>query len=292
MGDRRRKLWAEDVVSLSFANPYLLYAILAISALHMFVLDPTRKDIRLRANLYHTNALRLMQPVLANMTKDHSMAMFAAPMLLSAYASADAALGHQQTCRFADPIDDILTCFQLGRGINAVLIPFAEHLLGTNLAPLIVFTDVEDKGAIETAQLKLSHLQSVRDLANRIAGEKTKLVYTPAIDNLIRYTAILSTTDRDHDSLRYLSSWPFELDPQFYNLVRSHDPIALIVLAYYAVMVTMRPDAWWMCEWPRLLMARIDELLGLEWEYLLRWPRQVIRGKRSMIEDYHLDGGP
>lgn len=275
LGETRLSIWSCGFVQLGFSRPYLLYATLALASLHLYLHDPTRSELAAWSSAYHTAALRLIQPVIANMDQDDSIPIFAATGLIALYALAEVS---NIPARVSDPIDDILSCFQSGRGIRIVMSPYFDYLVTTWMAPCIVWTDCDEDAVLQTVQSKYSHLLPLRDLASRTSSESTRRAYLHAIDNLLKCMAVLSTTSYDHPSLRFIHNWFVDLDVEILDMLKLRDPLTLVIMAHYTVMMGMRPYAWWLCKWPPLLMARIDSLLGSEWDDLLRWPRQMVFG--------------
>ncbi|KAF2716985.1 hypothetical protein K431DRAFT_234090, partial [Polychaeton citri CBS 116435] len=49
---------------------------------------------------------------------------------------------------------------------------------------------------------------------------------------------------------RIIMAWPNQLNPQFPDLLECREPIALLVLAHYAILLSTRRKLWWLRKWP------------------------------------------
>lgn len=72
-------------------------------------------------------------------------------------------------------------------------------------------------------------------------------------------------------------------------MLTTRNPLALLILAHYAVVIHARPNSWWFTRWPETMLHRLAVLLGPDWLPWLRWP---IRGssdrlKRMQCRDTH-----
>jgi hypothetical protein len=71
--------------------------------------------------------------------------------------------------------------------------------------------------------------------------------------------------------------WPSVLKPEFWEVLEAKAPVALLVLAYFAALMSLRPNLWWFQLWPKLLFDKIEEILdGEEWREALAWPKKLI----------------
>ena len=62
----------------------------------------------------------------------------------------------------------------------------------------------------------------------------------------------------------------------YLRLLTEQRPEALILLAYYAVILHRRRRSWIIGDAGRLLITAISSHLGRHWQPLLEWPRQQV----------------
>lgn len=109
-----------------------------------------------------------------------------------------------------------------------------------------------------------------------------------ALDNLIGIYAATYGRRAEDKSIRYdgppdnqfVFGWLYRLDVEFVAGVRRCEPCALLVLAYYAVLLNgeVNGGAWYIEGWREHIVARVGELLAGddecgEW---LRWPAEQV----------------
>ena len=85
-----------------------------------------------------------------------------------------------------------------------------------------------------------------------------------------------------------LVKWLSFLPIQFTNLINSHDPRALVIMARYYVIVAfvlsyVKTAAWWwMRERPVYMILQIKAFLGEEWDVWMQWPNEVVEMLQSV----------
>jgi hypothetical protein len=83
----------------------------------------------------------------------------------------------------------------------------------------------------------------------------------------------------DHMTFHLISAWPSVLKLEFWQLLEARSPVALLVLAYFAALMSLRPKLWWLHNWPKLLLEKVEEQLGGdEWQEALAWPKRIVDG--------------
>ena len=98
-----------------------------------------------------------------------------------------------------------------------------------------------------------------------------------ALRVLLQTLQILMWRQEDHFTFHLINAWPSVLKPEFWRLLEAKSQIALLVLAYFAALMSMRPKLWWFQHWPKLLLEKVEEhLVGDEWEEALAWPKRVV----------------
>ncbi|KAF1949809.1 hypothetical protein CC80DRAFT_428107 [Byssothecium circinans] len=80
-----------------------------------------------------------------------------------------------------------------------------------------------------------------------------------------------------HTAHNHVLLWLYSMESSFVDLIRAKDPIALLLLAYYAPLIKTMRRAWFMSAWPDHLLATIQTLLGPDYAHWLAWPLHVSR---------------
>ncbi|KAK8172642.1 hypothetical protein BKA80DRAFT_263468 [Phyllosticta citrichinensis] len=81
-------------------------------------------------------------------------------------------------------------------------------------------------------------------------------------------------------SNQFVFGWLYRIRNDFVSRVCARDPRALLLVAYYAVLLdssTTVPQGWYIQRWSRHLVARVGEMLPKEpeLEERMRWPREM-----------------
>jgi hypothetical protein len=70
------------------------------------------------------------------------------------------------------------------------------------------------------------------------------------------------------------------VDKRFLDLIETNHPVALVILAHYAVLMAQGHRAWWLKDWPeRILNTSITLLDPIpDFRKWFDWPLEQIRG--------------
>ncbi|KAG9558555.1 hypothetical protein KCU77_g2729, partial [Aureobasidium melanogenum] len=86
-------------------------------------------------------------------------------------------------------------------------------------------------------------------------------------------------------SAHLIDQWAVKLPPVFKDMLVERKPIALIILAYWAVLTSINPRPWHLKGLAEVLIARIQDILGEEWAEFLRWPRERVTENARAAQD-------
>lgn len=106
-----------------------------------------------------------------------------------------------------------------------------------------------------------------------------------SIRRLFINMAVLDDSPKDHSSASLIQRWPIGFDTPFFALCESRHPIALILLAWYALLCQKRANIWFFQRWPRVILRAIDrETQGTEWAPFVVEPTQEVERLVAMAE--------
>ncbi|KAL4862094.1 hypothetical protein BDV12DRAFT_49931 [Aspergillus spectabilis] len=71
---------------------------------------------------------------------------------------------------------------------------------------------------------------------------------------------------------KFVFVWLYGMDPQFVRCLQQRHPLSLLVLAYYAFLLTTMQRDWFIQSWPGHLLTRIYDLIDRNYVEWLRWP--------------------
>ncbi|OTA67863.1 hypothetical protein K449DRAFT_388662 [Hypoxylon sp. EC38] len=265
-------VWREVVADLATQYPYLLHEILAISALHLRTTVPSEQCAFLEraAQEHQANAISLFRGALASMSVETAPALFACSCLFIPYHFAAAKdpsslLFNEETGALAEWLVLIQGCAAITMEHNATLMRSSlRALLGNLYTPKL-----EDLSSGPT-DARLIDLSSKLPIAH--GYKECRESYERTIVRL-RVCFYLSdradsSIDRKNAALRF----PPLMDPHFREDLAAKLTAALIVMAYWCVLLHRVEDRWWLKERVQPLLLQIEELVPLEYRSLMEWP--------------------
>jgi hypothetical protein len=245
----------DTVPALALEYDFLLSGIFAVTSLHLALHNPSTIHTQ-SAVKHHSEALTLVGPHLTNVTPDNIAALFSFACLISSYSFG---FHHTQPLSL-DPLGEVFEVFTLIRGIGVIVKggmqwlmegPFANSMLPTpsnpnaNLAPKI-------EAALSALSRRNSDLMtdSIRD------------AYAGAID-LLRKTFLLAA---EKPSLKTTSLiFPILVADEFVQKLRDRDPLALVILANYAVVLYWLRSSIWIGGWGKEIVDTVKHAVDTEW---------------------------
>ena len=183
-------------MNTAFSQDYLLYQILAVSALHSFHQDRSRQDLLAKAISYRGLALQKINPALANMTAALCIPVFAFAGLSMVYAFAElVALQHdregeaQQQQAF-DPIRHITGCLQQNFGIRTVVHTYREAIQASWASELININSDSDFALLSHSGLVFAHAEKLHSLID-VHERRLELLVDDDVRNVFALSAAL-----------------------------------------------------------------------------------------------------
>ncbi|KAL4737169.1 hypothetical protein BDV11DRAFT_160572 [Aspergillus similis] len=266
-------------LSIGLASPYLLHQLLAFSARHLAYLHPDKSAYYLhQATSLQTRALSLFNAEKVQITASNCVAVCLFSVMLGHHLLADTltfalspnvqALGDGSGGLDAF-LERYVQCLETHRGVYTVAMGNWSLLMETELAPVLLrsraFTSQEPKGD-ECQQLQALVASSV----SLDQGEKE------ACRQAIRYLQLgFDALTTREGKLRYqmLFLWNVLVPSEFNGLLATKRAQALVILAYYALLLHQGRHIWQVGGAGQHILGMIQENLGPEWDRWLEYPR-------------------
>lgn len=265
-----------DIVpALGFEHDFLLSGLLAVSSLHLALLNPS--DINIASAIkYHTEALRQVQPHLMNVSPNNVGALFSFSCLIASYSFGF----HQIQTPSNNSLKSILEVFTLIRGIRVIVRdgmqwlkkgPFAQSL---SINPSNPNASLEPK--LEAALSKL-----LQRTSEHKSDPKSRDVYTAAIA-LLRQNFILAS-EKPGVKMTALP-FPILVSDIFLESLKGEDPLALVIFANYAVLLHWLRGYVWLRGWGKQIVQAVNHIVGTEWSDCLEGAMQEISISDIMLK--------
>ncbi|KAI9685638.1 MAG: hypothetical protein M1820_010766 [Bogoriella megaspora] len=234
-----------SLMQLAFAHPYVLHTKLSLTALDLFHHDPANVKYYRQASAHNLAALRYARPNISRGSKEHSEAIWTFSALTSLYAFVEPPLRllSSEYASTVDPIQDLLNAFWMGRGINTVMALNEEHLKKAGKPDHSKWPDdrVLVRNTVESEYVQLGQL---KELVSRCCNPNEASILHKALQDLFETIALLDKKPLNDSSARLIQTWPMHLDASILAMMEARNPLALVVVAHYAVMVNQRRNIW------------------------------------------------
>jgi hypothetical protein len=132
--------------------------------------------------------------------------------------------------------------------------------------------------AVHGLESRFPQLAWLRSFIERQCGDQEGAVcLTAAAESLFVSIARLADIPDIPTQVRTIWEWASNVDDSFLDMCSARDPVALVIFAHFAVLMSLGRDTWYYFQsWPAVLLGQIRELLGDELKDTIRWPEDII----------------
>jgi hypothetical protein len=271
-----QQTWQSAVPKEAMSHSGLMHALLAIAALHRSHFDSRRSDhYRSVAMRHQSLSLPYLRSLLNGASAENCNALFAHSTIIVVFAFALP----QLPIALADfhPFQEIITIIELVKGISAVAGMTRDWILRGPLRSLL------RPGAWEVS---LVIPEDIGDALNclflrndtLIQSSSKRATYNTTIGMLRKTFGMLALNPADH-GVSLL--WAAIIDRHYVDLLKAEEPMALVLLAHFGVVLHASRKDWWSGNWGCQLVKAVYEKLEDHWRPWIQWP--IIRvGIRSV----------
>ncbi len=284
-----QNIYRLNIPRLGFSNSFIMRSILAISALHLAHCNPEKKDFYVHtATVLHEKALRTANKVLLNITQENCTSLYLLTALTCIIACAKSPNANDFFLLQNNGLSD---WFKLFRGTLSIVKTYEDAL---HRGPLAALFKIGHRKTVLRENLSVAQQQPMIDLRQYISQTVTDLealkAYSLAVDELSKAFNLTLNSNSSGSSTESseIFVWLSNVPDEYMRLLSMRAPEALVILAYYCVLVKQLEWAWWMQGWSMHLIARIYNSLSHEYRGWIQWPIEQI-GWVPMEEDYDND---
>ncbi|KAK6608035.1 hypothetical protein H4I96_04270 [Botrytis cinerea] len=282
----QQKVWQISVVQIAMQNDFLLRGILSLSALHIALDDCENPQILVAEAAHHQNAALVEYRRLIN-TSDISPESQRAAFLFSAFLAmcgfcfirADGTL--LESNKGDRGIDKFLTCASLVRGMVSLLSLWKGNIFCDELhatirsgPPMDLYPDIG--GDV------ITELRALPDLLTRCEAETcpdTSKVCQDAVQQLFYSFEIIRQIKVDRSSTSPIIAglmWPAGVSRDYFILLTQRNPLAVLILAYYGVLLHRLDSFWFFRGWGKHLVETSAYILDDSYADLLAFPKASV----------------
>lgn len=265
--EQTQHIWQSIVPREAGSHPFLMHGLLAFSALHLARSSQGAADTYLAVSVAHQNqALTLFRPLIEDINATNANAMFALSGIITAFG-----FGFPQVSsprQTLAPVDNFVRIMILARGMQDVLNAAMNWVRNGELGYLLHLDDYEPGLRPDAAQA----IKQLRQRNVACSGQAELEVYIHTIDQLeIMMERLHGGCPRP--SLAVL--WSVKVPGKYVVLLGNHDPMALLILAHFCVVLHDLSAYWWLRGWGSTMLAAIWTSLESSWRESMHWAMAV-----------------
>ena len=254
--------------------PYLMHQILAFSSCHLAHANPhCLAYYRNQAVTLQTRAVSIFNTTRAEVNQLNCVPMLLFSSMLGQHLLAEI-LAVQPSTDMEIFITHYVQCIEMHRGIYTIATSAWSLLMKSELEPILSmskeFTSRQSEGDDCSTVFSL-----IEDTDGMSAEEKH------ACRIAVHYLQVgLDAVRRDEDSpisqYQMICEWTMLIPPGFTRLLAAKQPVALVVLAHYAILLHFGRHLWQVGDAGLHILAIIEKYLGSQWDAWLSYPRARI----------------
>lgn len=266
------EIWLRVAPTLALEHPFLMNAILSISALHIAKTRPHFEDMSRTHSLYFSAALSQHRDAVQNLCSANAEAACISAILISLPPIALLQDKESQELTTYSPPINIFKLLAGNIPLFTSALPFVP-LTSTVMSIIDAnpnLSDLQRRANNELFSRPFKTLLEWRAVDEHLEPE-TQIAY----DTVLRYIGfILSHIENGLDTIQLRQLWhafPTFAPPLFVEGLRRSHPRALIILAYFFSLITSMDNVWWMRGIAEKQILGIRSILPGEWEWALEF---------------------
>ncbi|KAF2683849.1 hypothetical protein K458DRAFT_304266 [Lentithecium fluviatile CBS 122367] len=270
-------------VKVAFDNPYLLQALLALSALHLSRLEPhLRTEYVLQAEKHHHAALTQFMMEVSDINESNFQPVLAFSSTLFPYSWAISA---EAGCDFDHAFESILSSVILTRRVRPMVSdPGLFNAMKESELGRIIPSDVhlvDWQNPEPPAETELVQLRKFSEVIHHVYPPDIIDAYKEAIHFLEQlFSRTAASLEPPSDAV--LKQWVHHVQPRFIELLSEKQPGALIIFAHYGVILGRSRHYWYFEGVDELILRVAERFVPTEWASWLDWPKEEIRKGRTL----------
>ncbi|KAH8667976.1 hypothetical protein BGZ60DRAFT_515428 [Tricladium varicosporioides] len=284
------QFYRETLVQYSFTYGWMLHTILTMSAFHLALQKEselncspeTIQRYRTAAFLHYDQSVSSFRQGFSNVNEEncHRYYVFGALLALGSFARPrDIPHGSDESTQSRIIMSAFLEAVDLVRGMHRIL--STENMYRCiNLGPMAIMlrTQVQESAPSLDEEASMEIQLLIAMFQERSSGEKSSVCQEAA--TFLRRTFVQCSGEPEISKAFY---WPSSVSAEYMSLVKANEPEALLVLAYWCVLLNKISWCWIMKGWPvDLLEGAITPVLDDTWKTWLRWPLAKIRTDKTV----------
>ncbi|KAI1260041.1 hypothetical protein F5Y18DRAFT_407246 [Xylariaceae sp. FL1019] len=269
-----------------FKAQFLLDEVIALSACHMSTKRPERATFycNMASNL-QASALAGYREMLTRINSSNCMEVLIFSFHLGLHAFWQ--IFNPVENDFGLFLDRLAGCIRLLRGVNMVILGWWDTLIETEAREMVFEQEKPTKLDLPSR----GECAGLRDMLNQADLSPSSIaVCQQSLDNLQKYFNYEHTLRVPPHSTYMIFTWLIQSTEGFVDLLDQRRPEALILLAYYGVLLHGRMQCWVIRDAGFRLIDHIHRYLGKRWDQWLAWPYHATTAGTGIMDVRSLTG--
>lgn len=290
--DEHHVLFPHVIVLSAMEHQYLMYELFAFSASHLSEKRPDRMSYYLQvAASYRVKALSGLNKVLRHVDASNCKSVLFFSHLIGLHSFRDAFALVSNDTPFSSFLHGFIESMNLLRGVNTVISPWWTTLIESDIGGVILSGHKRREAAAQRGGSETDVLKEL--ILSADLGETTRTIYLEAIKELqIDFNQLTGHNETHLKSTHLVFTWLMTSSKEFLARLDEQRPEALVILAYYGVVLHQYRRAWPIQYSGRFLVTAISNQLGERWKSWLKWPQEQIKIDSTPLISTSLAVGP
>ncbi|KAH6989575.1 hypothetical protein BKA56DRAFT_576067 [Ilyonectria sp. MPI-CAGE-AT-0026] len=266
----------EIAIAWAIEAPYVLDQLLAICAEHYALSSPETAEVyRSTSQELQTRSLTSFNLRTQGQTPEESSTTYLPRFIFASFVSMN--MMYQTFSQYRSSyhvfIGRFLDCIHLHQGVRTVVRSgFHTYLGSVALHPFLSQFQAPEDGVSGNECDELIKAIDSSDLSpTTVAACKS------AADSLQTTFNMYNNLPKDENNTHAATAFPVLLTTEFIDVLRKHRPEALLVLAYYGVLLHRHRRSWIIGDAGQFVVHLIADHLGSFWQGPMQWPLQALR---------------
>ncbi|KAF6817794.1 Upc2 protein [Colletotrichum sojae] len=274
--DKFQKPMIDMSIEAGLSAPYLMDVLLAHAAMHLEEAEPARADFwRHQATQLQTRGLMLFNEAKEELTNDNCIPMFLFSSIVGSQLLCDTLRNYRDD--FNAFLDQFAWYLTLHRGVNAVTARFWPVIRESKAKPYIQFLESRHPVA---AVPELEVLNCMLDQAD-LGPASLEACRTATAALRDSYGIYRSLSELSSHQSSAVMSFGVHITTGFIDVLKQRRPEALVILAYYGVLLHWSREFWVFHDAGQYLIRSISAHLGDYWSEWLTFPNSVLEDEHA-----------
>ncbi len=179
---------------------------------------------------------------------------------------------------FGEFLQRLTACIRLLNGVKIIVNTWRAELEQSEVG-LLMRDAVRRQNKVLPSRGECYDLQAMISSAD--LSQASIYTCSVTIENLQHWLDIENSLDKPSASSNMIFSWLITLSSEFTDLLDQRKPEAMVILAYYAVLLHKRRGSWIVGDAGIQLFRCVNQYLGSVWQGWMVWPLSILGGALS-----------